>query len=244
MKKQILVNAAAVMVAAVLAYLLGARNTNQPCQRSEVSPSQPVYQPPQERHQTKVQSIKYRELPKGQPAAEMTRARTYLIGAKAKGYKSDFLLIAQQLQGMSLTTAQVEEIQDIYSAIYEARINYEVAHAMVAGGGEDERIIEIPSYSFGSELKAMLFESTESVVGSDKAAGVVKQLGDYMDSSNDYFGKYAQTIRILKEPASGVYHIKHSYYTVDGRNELAAERESNASEENLNKYLPYVKLHP
>lgn len=124
-------------------------------------------------------------------------------------YTSAFGLYMSGLKNVNLTSEQVDQMQDVYNIVYEARLNYEHSKATVGEVGS-RTVVEIPSYeAFGTQLRSAMFSTFVSILGKDTASVVNEQLGIRFDVANAYWGKYPQTIAGQYDQTYKVYNITH-----------------------------------
>jgi hypothetical protein len=177
---------------------------------------------------------------------EMKAARWAITIPEGKaGYEVRISLFAQNLKDVSLTPDQIEQIQDVYTVVYEARLRYELSKARVGEVSPQERLIEIPSYSaIGDEFRETLNASIRSIVGTSDAEKVLDEMGPYMDRDNFYFGKYTQTMYVKFDNGSGQYIITHMIGSSEDERGVVSEHGSNLSVENLGNYRFFLSLFP
>jgi hypothetical protein len=160
-------------------------------------------------------------------------------------YEVRISLFAQGLRDVSLTPDQIEQIQDVYTAVYEARLRYELSKARVGEISPQERLIEIPSYSaIGDEFKETLNASIRSIVGTSDAEKVIAGIGEDMSADNSFFGKYSQTISVKFDIATGNFNITHMVGSSEDPRGIAVERDSTIPQGFLGSYRFFYPIFP
>ncbi|MBK9989497.1 MAG: hypothetical protein IPP19_01870 [Verrucomicrobia bacterium] len=138
---------------------------------------------------------------------------SFYITHKGPSYSVHMLLMTDQLKGFHLSAEQIQKLQDVYSAIYEARLNYEVSIAKVGVISDRESLIEIPSFeAFGQQLKQASYSMFEDVLGVKMAKEVLGQLELRMEGWNEYWGKHPQSILVNYDPSTKLYRITRTVY--------------------------------
>jgi hypothetical protein len=137
-------------------------------------------------------------------------ARFFTSDYGKAAYRHDFRRMAAKLNGVTLTKEQAMDLQDIYSAIYEARLNYEISKASVSKVSEDQNLIQIPSYSaFGTQLKHLLGGMFVDELGLPVANQVFDQLGTQIAAENNQWGQFPQSIAVGVD-SDGQYVVAHT----------------------------------
>jgi len=130
------------------------------------------------------------------------------ITHQGPSYGVHMQLMTNQLVGVSLTDEQIAQLQDVYNALYEARLDYELSIASVGVISDRESLIEIPSFpEFGEKLKKTEFSMFEDILGKDLAQNIIGQLSQSIDGWNQYWGKYPQSILASYNPSTKEYKI-------------------------------------
>jgi hypothetical protein len=189
---------------------------------------------------------------KGIPPANMLypaiprKQSKYYITHRGPSHEIHIQLWANSLRGISLTADQIQQLQDVYSAVYIARQNYELSIATVAIISEHESLIEIPSYyEFGEQLKNTAYSMFENILGTDTAGKILNQIGPKMWASNEGWGINPQSILVKYNPESKDYSIIHSRNSapLDGHSPQSVST-SRLGTGNLDSYTVFYSLFP
>ena len=161
-------------------------------------------------------------------------------------YATDMTVFASRLKDIALTPSQIQQLQEVYTAMYDARIDYEISKAKVGILSQKESLLEIPSYNnFGEQLKKSTYSMFESVLGADLTQKVAQQIGNAIDAANQDWGRYPQTLLVSYDASTSTYKITHTQNpNPSGTDRYQRTIDSVLRDDQLDSYASFLPLFP
>lgn len=192
---------------------------------------------------TKLKPIASDNAPSVPAASESSKYEDSEIGSAY----ADFInaKLETSLRDIPLTSDQCKELQDVYSAVVHARLQYELSILTATKTSERETEIEIPSYpAFGQKLKNLTLSSFTNILGSELASKVIDRLGRGMDLRNRFWGESPQKIHITYVPETKEYRIFHDINSDKSTTGEGLHIETSRQQELLNDYTKFAPYFP
>ncbi len=141
----------------------------------------------------------------------MQPSRSVFRSNDKASYMHRIKFLAQTAGGLGLSEDQIDQLQDVFSSIYEARVNYEAAIARHGKLPDGETAIEIPTYrEYGAQLREMALSMFRTILGDDLSGTVIERIGSEIDASNAYWGSVPQTMLVRYDATKKLYVITHT----------------------------------
>ncbi len=138
----------------------------------------------------------------------------HVIVHRGNPYDVHIQFFSDSLKNIGLSPSEIQQLQDVYSSIYAARLDYEASIASVAVLSPRETRIEIPRYhAFGEKLKQSAYRMFADILGPQKAPEVIRQWEVRMAAANRLWGAYPQVIQTVYDPVAKAYDIRHMVNT-------------------------------
>jgi len=181
------------------------------------------------------------------PSVPATPEPTKYESSEIGSADADFInaKLATSLRDIPLTSDQCKGLQDVYSTVVHARLQYELSILTATKISERETEIEIPSYpAFGQKLKNLIHSSFTDILGTELASKVIDQLGRGMDLRNRFWGESPQRIHITYVPETKEYRISHEINPDRSTTGESLHIETGRQQEFLNDYTKFAPFFP
>lgn len=187
--------------------------------------------------------LEYPKQVKDEVSPQKALPKYIFIGRGKFFYMDSITRFVGVLENVNLNSEQIEQMQDVYNVVVEARLNYERSKARLAQVGSST-VVEIPSYeAFGTQLRAAMLSTFEAILGKDTAAAVNDQMGIRIDAENALWGKFPQAIEGEFDRTNNAYQITHVINpTPSNPDAFQQEFSSTLAPDGLNIYSAYFPL--